>query len=344
MRTELLQWLACPACGEAPLTIEVHRAEERPTFRAHGVSPEHEAGRGSVEEVIEAELTCPGCDRSYPVTGGIPRMLPTDHEGPAESAHAWTTFDRAHREWEETFRDFMAPLEPDDFLGRLTLDAGCGYGRHAHFAARYGAEVVAMDRSADAVDATRRNTRDLYRVHVVQGDIYQPPFRLDTFDLVYSLGVLHHLDRPREAFERLGQCLKSGGRLSVWVYGPRQGLAAAVTRWLRGAADAMSAAELHNLSRGIALGLRIFSHAPYRSLQHVPGGRALVSHLPVHDHHRWPFDVLVADIYDRLRIPVTVTLTGEELERWFEEAGYANIVVTRRVRNNESFRGTGILR
>ena len=44
------------------------------------------------------------------------------------------------------------------------------------------------------------------------------------------------------------------------------------------------------------------------------------------------------------RIPVTILVTGEELERWFFEDRYADIEVTRRVANNESFRGTGVRR
>ncbi|MFZ9888859.1 MAG: methyltransferase domain-containing protein, partial [Myxococcota bacterium] len=31
------------------------------------------------------------------------------------------------------------------------LDAGCGFGRHAFYAARWGAEVLAIDSSAEAV-------------------------------------------------------------------------------------------------------------------------------------------------------------------------------------------------
>lgn len=348
MRRDLVNWLACPACGGAPLSLQADRVTTHTAYHAHLASGEACAGVDPethvAEDVLEGSLTCGGCGRVYPVSNGIPRMLLDPEARPPQSAHAWTTFERAQREWETTFQDFMDPLGPDDFLGRLTLDAGCGYGRHACFAARYGAEVIAMDWSGDAVDATRRNTRDLFRVHVVQGDIHHPPFPEGTFDLVYCLGVLHHLDQPREVFRGLSSLLVQGGRLSTWVYGPRQGVAAAVTRSLRSATTRLSPENLHSLSRGVALGLRVFSHTPYRLLHGVPGGRAVVSHLPVHDHHRWPMDVVVADVYDRLRIPVTLTLTGEDLERWYEEEGYAAISVTRRVRNNETFRGTGVRR
>ena len=349
MKVEMLEWLACPACGGAPLDLGVTRTCATTVYRAHLSAAERDKhgqdpATRTEKEVLDGLLSCPGCGKEYPISNGIPRMLLDPAQSPPASAQEWTTFAEAKQEWQTSFLDFIEPLQAEDFVGKLTLDAGCGYGRHAHFAARYGAEVVAMDLAADAVDATRRNTENLYRVNVVQGDIHHPPFREGLFDLVYCLGVLHHLEHPARAFQRCSSMLKTGARLSVWVYGPRKGLAVAVAGGLRAVAPHLTPEQLHLLSKGISVGLRVFSHTPYRLLQGLPGGHHLVSHLPVHDHHRWPFDVVVADVYDRLRIPVTLTLTGEDLERWYEEEGFANILVTRRVRNNESFRGTGVKR
>jgi SAM-dependent methyltransferase len=349
MKDVLLQWLACPACAGAPFELEVTRSSEVDAWHAH-VPPGDPPRQGvdlrkrKATEILDGSLTCPACGACYPIAGGIPRlMLEGSGERPA-SAHTWTTFDRAEPVWERNFLSHIAPLGREDFLGELVLDAGCGYGRHAWLAARWGAEVVALDSAPEAVDACRRNTQGLFGVHVVQGDIHHPPLRQSCFDLVYCLGVLHHMERARLGFRQLGGLLKTGGRLSVWMYGPRQGFASAVNRGLRVATTRMEAEQLHGLSRAIAGGLRVFSHTPYRLLGPVPVLRDLVTHLPVHDHHKWPFTVVVADVYDRLRIPVTILVTGEELERWFFEERYADIEVTRRVRNNESFLGTGVRR
>jgi len=329
--------------------LEITRTAEVAAWHAHlpsqddaqpGLDREHR----KLTDILDGQLSCPDCGRSYAISKGIPRLLLEPEAAVPATAHAWTTFDRAERVWEEAFLDVISPLKPADFLGRLVLDAGCGFGRHAWFAAHYGAEVVAMDLASDAVDAARRNTEGLFNLHVVQGDVHRPPLRQERFDLVYSLGVLHHTERARQAFRRLGELLRTGGRMSVWMYGPRQGVASLATRGLRQFTTRMAAEQLHMLSRGLAGGLRVFSHTPFRLLAPFPGMRKVANHLPVHDHHQWPFPVVVADVYDRLRIPVTITLTGEELERWFEEEAYAAIQVTRRVRNNESFRGTGVRR
>ncbi len=349
MKHELLKWLACPACAGAPFEIEVTRTTEVDAWHAHVAPGEVERegldlSKRKAVEILDGVLTCPACKANYPIAGGIPRLMVDGADVRPASAHTWTTFDRAEPVWERNFLSLIDPLTPGDFLGKLVLDAGCGYGRHAWLAARWGAEVVAMDSAAEAVDACRRNTMGQSGVHVVQGDIHRPPLRQSSFDLAYCLGVLHHMERARHGFRQLGGLLQTGGRLAVWMYGPRQGFATAVNRGLRVVTTRLEADQLHQLSRVVAGGLRLFSHTPYRALRPVPVLRDVVTHLPVHDHHKWPFPVVVADVYDRLRIPVTILVTGEELERWFFEERYADIEVSRRVRNNESFLGTGVRR
>lgn len=346
MKRRCLDWLACPACGDPTLLLEVRSAERRRAYAGHWEPGEDVPGGapGSVEEIIEGTLTCRGCGAKYPILEGIPRMMTADSAAGAATGHTWTEFDQAVPEFEKNFLDLASPLGPNDFTGKLVLDAGCGFGRHARFAARYGAELVAIDNSAEAVASCQANLGESVRAHVIQGDIERPPFRRGLFDLVYSYGVLHHVRDAKATFRTLGELVHPGGRLSIWVYGPRQGTTRVATGALRGAAAAMTPEQLHSFSRLIARGLRVFSHTPYRVLSPIPPFGFLLSHLPVHDHHRWPFDVVVADIYDRLRVPVTGYYTGEELEGWYAEAGYADIRVSRRVANTESFRGLGTRR
>jgi SAM-dependent methyltransferase len=260
------------------------------------------------------------------------------------TGHRWTGFDTAIPEWEENFQDFSSPLKPKDFLGKLVMDAGCGFGRHAFFAARYGAEVLAIDSSEAAVEAAARNTESLGRVHVIQGDIAHPPVRDNLCDLVYCYGVLHHVEDPPKILASLTESVRPGGMLSLWVYGPRQGVTLIVNNALRGVTTGLEHDELLKFSRAVAASLRVFSHTPYRWFGSVPLVGGVLSHLPVHDHHKWPFEVVVADVYDRLKIPVKHWFTREELETWYSDNGYADVQVSRRVRNNETFRSIGVRR
>ena len=349
MKYRLLEWLACPVCRGVDLALQTKGIRNSETFHGSWESGESELpgldfeGR-TIADIHEGSLTCRDCLAVYPIVDGIPRMLPEGvQEGPA-SGHRWTEFHGEAPEYEQNFQDMTAPLDSKDYLGKVVLDAGCGFGRHAYYAAHYGAEVLALDSSLDAVASAQKNCAALSRVHVVQGDLRHPPFRDEICDMVFCFGVLHHLQDPRSAFGALRTCLKHGGKLQVWVYGPRQGTVAMVSSSLHGASAAMGDETLHKSSRWIARGLRLFSHTPYRLMRGTPILGSVVSHLPAHDHHKWPFDVVVADVFDRLRIPVRAYITGEELEHWYGDEGYADTLVTRRVRNNESFRGIGTRR
>src|SRR5207249_4131866 len=106
----------------------------------------------------------------------------------------WREFVELFDQYEPQFLDWIKPIQPDFFRDKLVLDAGCGNGRHALYAARYGArDVVALDLS-QAVDTAYANIGSMPNVHVVQGDINHPPFKRPTgggpFDFIYSIGVL----------------------------------------------------------------------------------------------------------------------------------------------------------
>ncbi|MDG1482226.1 MAG: methyltransferase domain-containing protein [Myxococcota bacterium] len=348
MKYRLLKWLACPVCRATDFSLETVKTATRSICSGHFEASESDVPGVNLErreevEIMEGALMC-SCGAVYPIRDGIPRMLPAGAPSGPATGHRWTGFDTAIPEWEENFRDFSSPLKPADFLGKLVMDAGCGFGRHAFFAARYGAEVIALDSSEDAVEAAARNTEGLQRVHVIQGDISRPPIRDSLCDLVYCYGVLHHVDEPEEILGSLTECLRPGGQLSLWVYGPRQGATLMVNNALRGVTTGLEHDELLKFSRAIARTLRIFSHTPYRWFGSVPVVGAVLSHLPVHDHHKWPFDVVVADVYDRLKIPVKHWFTREELEAWYSDHGFADVHVSRRVRNNETFRSIGARR
>lgn len=349
MRKSLVDILACPACGDGQFDLVIHTARERRRWAAEV------GGEGTVPDVEKGVLHCTSCSASFLITAGIPRLLPPGVPDGPSTGHRLTTFEGAVPEHEENFRDLLGNVAPavqivessGAFLGRRVLDAGCGFGRHAAVAARWGADVVGMDSSTEAVESAAKNLMPddiAAAADIVQGDVRKPPFRRESFDHVYSFGVLHHVPEPATAFAALHGLVRPGGRLSLWVYGPRQGLTRVATGALRGATTNMSSESLYRFSMGLSAFLRVFSHTPHRFLSPVPGLGSVVNHLPVHDHSRWPFEVVVADVYDRLRVPVTHYFMGEELERWYGDAGYLDMQVTRRVRNTESFRATGIKR
>ena len=148
-------------------------------------------------------------------------MTPTDlDQSRTKSAYAlqWNRYRIVRPEEDRaTFRN-RTGLGPDDLAGSTVLDAGCGMGRYLRIAAEGGpARLVGLDLSG-AVHAARDVTNGTPNVSVVQGDLLRPPFAPNSFDHIYSLGVLDHTPDPRCAFLALAKLLKPGGRIVVWVY------------------------------------------------------------------------------------------------------------------------------
>lgn len=200
MKHQLCQWLRCPDCKGA---FSVQKTLEE---------------RG---EIKEGSLFC-GQGHSFPIRTFIPRFVVTD--GYAESfgfewrRHSKTQLDSANgnnmseRAFQSRVRFPLSQLRD-----QVVLDAGCGMGRYAEVAAKYGATVIGVDRS-EAVDIAFKNIGSLKNVNVVQADLFHLPFQEEIFDFIYSYGVLHHTPDAQKAFEQLPPFLKEGGSLSIFVY------------------------------------------------------------------------------------------------------------------------------
>jgi SAM-dependent methyltransferase len=130
----------------------------------------------------------------------------------------WATFsDVATAEQSEIFALYF-DIVPDAALGAgsTVLDAGCGAGRWSIQVAARGGRVVGLD-AGRSVEIAHRNGRP-WGLECVQGDVSALPFASASFDLVYSLGVLHHVDATERAAAELVRTLRPGGLCLVYVY------------------------------------------------------------------------------------------------------------------------------
>ncbi len=112
--------------------------------------------------------------------------------------------------------------------GERVLDVGCGTGTLALEAARYtGKEgrVVGIDPSEQQIARARsKETRHDVPVDFQTGVIEQLPFPDQTFDVVLSTLMMHHLpaDIKRRGLAEIVRVLKPGGRLVIADFKPRQ--------------------------------------------------------------------------------------------------------------------------
>jgi len=213
-----------------------------------------------------------------------------------------------------------------DLNGKVVLDAGCGMGRYLRIAAESPARlIVGLDLSR-AVVAARELTAPLSQVGLVQGDLLKLPFAAQSFDQIYSLGVLDHTPDPRAAFLSLTRLLKPGGRIVVWVY-PRE---PRLVEWMMNAQRAVS-------TRLPLSWLEILCHlsAPIGGLKRrlLSSRRWLIQRLGVALHlatigismHPDP-EVRVCDTLDWYAPKYMSRHTFDEVAAWFVEAGLTDLV------------------
>jgi SAM-dependent methyltransferase len=233
-----------------------------------------------------------------------------------------------HPEYESQFLDWIHPLRPDYFEDKLVLDAGCGIGRRAYYAARYGAsEVIGIDLS-EAVETAYGNIGHLPNAHVVQGDIYHPPFARDEsggpFDFVYSIGVLHHLPDPRAGFESLLRFVRPGGELFGWVYGHENN--GVVHRFInpvrKTITSRLPAPVVSALSWPVAAVLQGVVRLVYRPLRGTGAFSRLPSAKYLHSLSAFGFRQNYSIVFDHLVAPTAFYIKQGGPERWFTETAW----------------------
>ncbi len=118
-------------------------------------------------------------------------------------------------------------LEPDipemasfaSWRDRDVLEAGCGIATDGLQFARAGARYTGIDFSSTALGLARERF-ELQGVtgNFVEGSITALPFPGASFDLVYSMGVIHHIPDTEAVVSEFHRVLRPGGRAIVMVY------------------------------------------------------------------------------------------------------------------------------
>ena len=119
-----------------------------------------------------------------------------------------------------SLQDYMhSTFKFGNFVGKLVLDLGCGAGIDSAEFARNGASVVSADFARTATKSTQGLlTEAKLPAQVLQADATSLPFKKETFDCVYSFGVLHHIPEVDKAVFEINRVLKPGGQIMAMLY------------------------------------------------------------------------------------------------------------------------------
>ena len=102
------------------------------------------------------------------------------------------------------------------------LIAGSGTGQHPIGVASTfkGSRILAIDLSSASLSYASRKTAELglTNIEYVQADILEIEKFGRKFDIVESVGVLHHMENPILGWKVLNNCLKPGGLMKIGLY------------------------------------------------------------------------------------------------------------------------------
>lgn len=259
----------------------------------------------------DSALRCQGCNRSVPIVDGIPRFVSSEH---LESfGLQWNKYEVAHEDEDKATWQAKTGFRLDELRGRRVLDAGCGGGRYAKIVAEAGANVVGADHST-AVNKASKLTANLPNVNLVQADLKHLPLEPASFDLVFSIGVMHHDKETRAVFDAVAKLVKPGGRYSVWLYRRNQWWQEWINDVLRKRTTRMKPEKLEPWCRFGAFlgGLPVIN----KTLNKVVNFSA---------HPVW--ENRVCDTFDWFAPEYQYHHTVEELSGWFREAGFDQLQV-----------------
>jgi ubiquinone/menaquinone biosynthesis C-methylase UbiE len=129
-------------------------------------------------------------------------------------------FDEVERYRYQEYAPWMPRLmEFEKFRGKRLLEVGCGMGTDLLQFARGGARCTGIDLTPRSVEITRHRFK-LYGAdgNFMISDGEHLPFRTESFDVVYSNGVLHHTPDTAGAIREVHRVLRPGGTAKIMLY------------------------------------------------------------------------------------------------------------------------------
>jgi len=123
---------------------------------------------------------------------------------------------RARYELEPYIREFAGF---DQAAGKRVLEIGVGMGADYLEWLKAGAVAAGVDLSSASLERARQRCETAgYTPDLRQADAEHLPFPNDSFDVVYSYGVMHHSPDTAQCVREARRMLKPGGALRIMIY------------------------------------------------------------------------------------------------------------------------------
>lgn len=259
-------------------------------------------------------------ESSFPIVDGIPRFVSSDNYVNSFSLE-WNTHNNTQLDSKNNTNDSedqfikKTGFRKKNLKSKLVLDAGVGAGRYADVIKDWGCNIVGVDLSY-AVNAAYNNFKEVDNILIMQADIGNLPFKESSFDVIYSIGVLHHTPNTKDYFMNLVKLLKPGGKISIWVY-PNNESYKQRKAWVK----------FINLIPSSAFYSWCRWYVPFvHKIKQTPFGGWLYRFFPISDQNLG-LENDILDTFDGTSPKYHWIHSTEEVIGWFKEADLKNIKI-----------------
>jgi ubiquinone/menaquinone biosynthesis C-methylase UbiE len=245
----------------------------------------------------------------------------------------WSRFDQSDSsatDYTVVFNAYFRLL-PDDFFSRelIAVDVGCGSGRWARLVAPKVKHLVCADASQSALAVARRNLAGHYNVEFCECSVANLPLSENFADLVFSLGVLHHVPDTQAGIDACARILKPGCPFLVYLYYDFENRPIWY-RWLWRCSElvrSLVSRAPHRLKLTIAEIVAVLIYWPLARCARL-AERALgtnVGHWPLSGYRNLSFYTMRTDSLDRFGTRLEKRFSRSEIRTMLERAGLERI-------------------
>jgi len=211
--------------------------------------------------------------------------------------------------------DWFSPIDKSDVEDKSVLELGCGNGSLLAHLPKWRPEFVEGVDLGDSISSCQRNMHQtgFQSYKVTQADLVD--FVSAGFDLVYSIGVLHHLKDPKAGFKSVLRNTKPGGKFHCWVYAKEGN--AVIIHFVDPIRKLVSKLPWWITKYFVATPLVI----PFYLYAKVISKSKAFASLPLYEYARWisrrEFSFFRHVAFDQLVTPQTTYISKETIEKWF---------------------------
>lgn len=228
-------------------------------------------------------------------------------------------------------------VSPGIYSGKSVLDVGCGTGRWSKYLASKVRILEAIDPS-DAVISAAKLLQNEKNIRISKASVNGIPFPDNSFDFVFSLGVLHHIPDTQNAMYECVKKVKPGGYFLVYLYydfdnrGKFYKLLFLASNLIRRVVCILPS----TLKKAACDLLALLVYLPIISISKfllLIGVKKIIKHIPLSYYADKSINIIRNDSLDRFGTPLEQRYSQKEIYRMMSSCGLNDIIFSK----NEPF-------